>query len=138
MGDGAVAAADVKARRVGGAGEKGDVGFAAAGNSRSHRGDVFGVGAGKQGRELEADIAGLVGVENVAVVAINLPSVLVVGACGGLVSDLGAGTAGSGGTAKNPESLVGVILAGIGVDDQLRLALFQRKERQQIGRCQSR
>ena len=37
------------------------------------------VGAGKQGGELEAGIAGLVGVEDVAVVAVDLPSILVVG-----------------------------------------------------------
>ena len=38
-----------------------------------------------------------------------------------MVSDLGAGAARSGGTAKNPKSLVGFVLAGIGVEAQLRL-----------------
>ena len=138
MRNGAAGTADGEGRRVGGAGGKGDVGSASAGNSGSYRSDVFGVGAGKQGRKLKVGIAGLVGIVNVAVVAVNLPSVLVVVVGGGAVSDLGAGAAGSGGAAKNPEGLVGVILAGIGVDDQLRLALFPRNERQQTGRGQSR
>ena len=117
MRDGSAAAADGNRGRVGGAGEKGNVGFAAAGNSGSHRSDVFGVGAGKQGRELEAGVAGLVGVEDVAVVAVNLPSVLVVSVGGSGVSDLGASASRRGGAGENPKSLVGVVLAGIGVED---------------------
>ena len=138
MGDGSVAAADGDGGRVGGAGGKGDVGFAAAGNSGIHRGDVFGVGTRKQGRELEDLVAGLVGVEDVAVIVVHLPRVLIVEVASTGVSDLGAGRAGSGGAAKNPKSLVGFVLAGIDTEDQLRLALLPRKERQQIGRRQSR
>ena len=43
--------ADGDGRRIGGAGGKGDVGSAAARDSGSHRSNVDGVGAGKQGRE---------------------------------------------------------------------------------------
>ena len=70
MGNGSAAAADGNGRRVGGIGGKGDVRSAAARNSRSHRSDVDGVGAGKQGRQRDvfALNAGLVGVENVSAI----------------------------------------------------------------------
>ncbi len=56
-------ACDGDGRRIGGVGGKSDVGFAAAGNSGIHRSDVFGVGAGKEGREIN----GLIGREVVLV-----------------------------------------------------------------------
>ena len=49
MGNSSAAAAD--GRRVRGAGGKSDVRLAAARNSGVQRGDVFGVGTGKQGRQ---------------------------------------------------------------------------------------
>ena len=51
MGNGSAAAADGDGWRVGGAGGKGDVGSASARNSLSYGVDVYGVGAGKQGRK---------------------------------------------------------------------------------------
>ena len=70
MGNGSAAAADGNGRRVGGIGGKSDVGSAAARNSLSYRLDVYGVGAGKQGRKRDvfALNAGLVGVENVSAI----------------------------------------------------------------------
>ena len=65
MGNGSVAAGNGDGRGVGGAGGKGDVGSASARNSGSHRSNVVGVGAGKQGRELNERIAGFVGVVEV-------------------------------------------------------------------------
>ena len=61
MGNGSAVGAEGDRGCVGGAGGEGDVGSAAAGNSLSYRVDVYGVGAGKQGRELKVGIAGLVG-----------------------------------------------------------------------------
>ena len=124
MRNGASAADAADGGRVGGAGGKGDIGFASARNSGIHRGDVFGVRTRKQRRKLEDLVTGLVGIEDVAVVAVNLPRVLIVEAGGRGVSDLGAGGAGSGGAGEYPKSLVGFVLAGIDIDDQLRLALF--------------
>ena len=131
MRNGAAAAADGNGGRVSGAGGKGDVGFASARNSGIHRGNVFGVRTRKQRRKLEDLVAGLVGIEDVAVVAVNLPRVLIVEAGGRGVSDLGAGGAGSGGAGENPKSLVGFVLAGIDIDDQLRLGLFQQRQNKQ-------
>ena len=51
MGNGSAAAADGYGRRIGGAGGKDDVGFAASGNSGQHRVPVCSIGAGKQGRK---------------------------------------------------------------------------------------
>ena len=66
MGNGSAATADGDGGRVGGAGGKSDVGFSAARNSGSYQLDVIGIGAGKQGRQRDVDIAGLVGVVEVA------------------------------------------------------------------------
>ncbi len=51
VGNGSAAAADEDPQSVGGAGGKGDVGFAASGNSRQPRVPVCSIGAGKQGRK---------------------------------------------------------------------------------------
>ena len=126
VGNGSAAAADGYGGRVGGVGGKGDVGSAAAGNSLSYRIDVFGVGAGKQGRKGERLAAGIVGVIKVAVAG-KSPSVsILVGGSGGSEFPWHASTRVEAVAAKNPEGLVGVILAGIDVDDQLRLALLWR------------
>ena len=66
--DGLGSAADGDGGRVGGAGDEGGIGFAAAGNSGIDRSDVFGVGARKQGRESQHLAGGVVGVVKVAVV----------------------------------------------------------------------
>ena len=122
IGNGSAAAADGNRRRVRRAGGKGNVGLAASGNSGQHRVPVRGIGAGKQGRQRDRLVAGLVGVEDVpiAVVVDSLPRVsIVVRRPGG--SDAIATTRG-GGAAKNPEGLCcGVVLAGIDVNQQLRL-----------------
>ena len=131
IGNGAAGAADGNRRRVGGAGGKGDVGFAAARYSRIHRSDVLGVRTGKQGRKRDRLVAGLVGVEDmpIAVVVDRLPRISIMVRPGG--SDAMAATRG-GGAAKNPDGLVGgVVLAGIDVDVKLRLALFNRRQRKQ-------
>ena len=121
MENGSVAAADSDGRRVRGAGGKSDVGSASARNSGSYRSDVIGIRAGKQGRELEVGIAGFVGVENVSVIGRpEFPSVSIV-ANGSAYSDVTGVICGRR-TAKNPEGLVGgVVLAGIDVDEQLRI-----------------
>ena len=119
MGNGSVAASNSDGRRVGGAGGKSDVGLAAARNSGIYRSDVVGIRTGKQGRKLKVGIAGLVGVEKVAVIIRSgkFPTVLSVEVSGG--SDATATTRG-GGTAKNPNGLVGgAVLTGIDVDEQL-------------------
>ena len=67
MGDGSAAAADSDGRRVGGIVGKRRPRAPNSRRSGSHRFDVVGVGTGKQGRKLEVDVAGLVGVENVAI-----------------------------------------------------------------------
>ena len=122
-------AGDGDCGRVSGVGGKSDVGFASARNSGVHRCDVFGVGAGKQGRKSQQLVAGAVGVVKVAVVACNGSSVsdVVVAA----TSDAGGATKGcSAATTKYPEGLVGgVVLAGIDVDEKLRLGLFPRNQR---------
>ena len=66
MGNGSAVGAESDRGRVGGAGGKNDVRFAAAGNSCIHRVDVSGVGTGKQGRKLKVGIAGRVGAVDVA------------------------------------------------------------------------
>ena len=131
MGNGSAATASGDGRRVGGAGGKGDVGSAASGNSGSHRVDVYGVGARKQGRELEVGIAGLVGVEEVSVIGRSeFPSVSIV-ANGGAYSDVTGVVCGRR-AGENPEGLVGgVVLAGIDVDEKLGLGLFQRNQSKQ-------
>ena len=79
MGNGSAAAADGNRWRVGGAGGKYGVRANAARNSITHRVDVFDVGAGKQGRKREVDVAGLVGVKNVSAIIgeQNFPAVSV-------------------------------------------------------------
>ena len=134
MGNGSAAAADGDGRRVGGAGGKSDVGSAATGNSGSHRSDVVGVGAGKQGRKLKVGIAGRVRDEHLPAIrgrgVYPIPRVLekVSGAAAG-GSDAVVGARG-GRAAKNPEGLVGAILAGIDVNDQLRLGFVPPPQRQ--------
>ena len=65
MGNGSAAAADSDGGRVGGVGGKGDVGAAAAGNALSYRLDVYGVGAGKEGRKRDLRVGREVGLVNV-------------------------------------------------------------------------
>ena len=132
MGNGSAAAADGDCGRVGGIGGKGDVRLAAAGNAGKYGIDVVGIGAGKQGRKREVDVAGFVGVENVSAIGRTKPPtvlMLQITACGG--SDAVAGARG-GGTAKNPDGFASwVILAGIDVDVHLRLALFNQRQGKQ-------
>ena len=131
----AASAGDGDSRRVRGAGGKSDVGSAAARNSGSHRSDVFGVGAGKQGRKRQQLVVGAVGIVEVAVVATRRKDTRVSGVVVSATSDAGSGlVASSAAAAKHPESLVGgVVLAGIDVDDQLGLGFLlprsQRKRR---------
>ena len=74
MGNGSAAAADGDGWRVGDAGGKGDVGSTAAGNSGSHRGNVSGVGTGKQGRKRDVCLTCRpVGLENVSVIGRTKP-----------------------------------------------------------------
>ena len=64
--NGSASAGDGDGGRVGGAGGKGDVGFASARNSGGYGLDVFSVGTGKQGRQRERLGVWLVGVVNVS------------------------------------------------------------------------
>ena len=111
-------AGDGDGGRVGGAGGKGDVGLAAAGNSGIHRSDVFVVGAGKQGRKSRQLVVGTVGVVQVARKGKRVSPVKISAA-----SDAGgAAVVGRAAAAKHPEGLVGwVILAGIDMNEQLRV-----------------
>ncbi len=131
MGNASAAAGDGDGRRVGGIGGKSDVGSAASRNSGSHRNDVVSIRAGKQGRELNERIAGFIGIVKVSVkIRRAVPTERSKRAC----LDVAGGVCG-GGAAKNPEGLVGgVVLAGIDVDEQLRLALFNRRQRKQSRR----
>ena len=125
-GDGAGApACDGDGGRVGGTGGKGDVGLASAGNTGIDRGNVFGVGAGKQGRKSRQLVVGTVGVVQVARKGKRVSPVKISAA-----SDAGGtGVVGRAAAAKHPEGLVGgAVLAGIDVDEQLRLALLQSKQ----------
>ena len=132
MGNGSASAADGDGRRVGGAGGKGDVGSAAAGNSGSHRSDVVGVGTGKQRRKRKVGVAGFVGVEEVSAIEGRgkLPrvwSIVIIGSCSDAAAPSRRRRA-----AKNPKGLAGgAILAGIDINEQLRLALLggERKEK---------
>ena len=138
MGNGSVAASDGDCGRVGGAGEKSDVGFATAWNSGSHRSDVFGVGAGKQRRKRGDDVVDLVWVIDVEKVAAimggrKFPRIPNSGTIRirSARSD-GTGILRSGAAGENPEGLVGgAVLAGIDVDVKLGLALFQRGQSKQ-------
>ena len=128
-------ASDGDCGRVGGIGGKGDVGFTAAGNSGIHRSNVFGVRAGKQGRKSQQLVVRAVGVVNIAAVAtsINEPRVssVIVSATSNAVKAGASRTA----AGEDPEGLVGgAVLAGIDVDEQLRLALFNRQQRKQRSR----
>ncbi len=133
VGDGSAAACEGDGGGVGDAGGKSDVGSAAAGNSGIHRSDIFGVGAGKQGRKRDVSIAGFGAGVEVAVVFHNSPSIAaaVVGVAGGGVADAPKLRGGSC-SGEDPKSLVvGVVLALVDVDVQLRLALFQRNQSKQ-------
>ncbi len=128
-GDGAGASAvDGDGRRVSGAGGESDVGSASAGNSCIDRVDVFGVGAGKQGRKSQQLVVGAVGVVQVASKGERVSEVKISAA-----SDAGgAGVASSAAAGEDPDGLVGgVVLAGIDVDVKLRLALFKGNKRKQ-------
>ena len=120
-------------RGVGGAGGKGDVGFAAAGNSGIDRSDVFGVGAGKQGGKGNVLIVGFGAGIQISVVVHDFPSVahVKVGVAAGEAADA-VKLAGGGRAAKHPESLIsGVVLALVNINEQLRLRLFQRRQSKQ-------
>ena len=85
-----------------GAGGKSGAGLASTGNSGVHRSDVYRVvGSGKQGRELEVDVAGFVGIQNLPVIGQlkRISSIVIVGYFEGSDS---AYRARSGGSAKNP------------------------------------
>ena len=123
-GDGAGASAgDGDGGRIGGAGGKSDVGSASAGNSGIHRSDVFGVGTGKQGRKSQQLVGGAVGVVQIARKGKRVSEVKISAA-----SDAGgAAVASRAATGKDPDSLIGgVVLAGIDIDEELRLGVFQR------------
>ncbi len=100
---------------VGGTGGKGDVGSAATGNSLSYGVDVDGVSAGKQGREGDSLVGRRVGLVNVAG---GLPAINARIAARSAES---AGACDAGAAGEDPKSLVGAILAGIDIEDQLRL-----------------
>ena len=118
-------------RRAGG---KSDVGAAAAPNSGPHRSNVVGVGTGKQRRKLNGRIAERVRDEHLSAIRGSgvqpIPRVLKeesgAAACG---SD-DSGDSRGGRTAKNPNGLVVVVLAGIDIKDQLRLGLLPRNQSQ--------
>ena len=135
IGNGSVRVGNSDGRRVGGAGGKGDVRLAAAGNAGQHRVPVCGVGTGKQGRQRERLVVGVVGVVNVVVRRRKIPRVSRGVVSGG--SDAPGGVR-SGGTAKNPKGLVGVVLTGIDINQQLRLALFEGNKRRKRRNDQSR
>ncbi len=119
IGNGSVSAGNSDGRRVSGVGGKGDIGSAAARNSGSHRSDVSGVGTGKQGRQRDRLVVGLIGIVKVVVRRRKSPRVSRGVVSGG--SDVPVVLRG-GRAAKNPKGLVGgIVLAGIDVDDQLRL-----------------
>ena len=135
VGNGSVGAADGDGGGVGGVGGK-NLGSSAARNSLLNGLDVCRVaGTGKQGRKREGCTGkvGLVGVEKVSV---DSPSISRILSAGGSEARADRRCRGS---AKNPEGLVGgVVLAGIDVDEHLRLALFdgnkRRKRRDDQGR----
>ena len=127
VGNSSAATADGDGRRVGGAGGKSDVGFAAAGNSGVHRSDVVGVGTGKQGRKNELAVVGRVGVVNISVIVGCFPSISRGVVSGG--SDAPVVSRG-GGSAKNPNGLVVIVLAGIDINQQLRLGVVPPPQRQ--------
>ena len=124
----AASAGDGDGGRVGGAGGK-KVCQRAARNSLCNRFAVFGVvGTGKQGRQSQQLVTGAVDVVEVAIVTINESgvSIVIVSA----TSNAGGAPMGCSATAgENPEGLVGVVLAGIDMDEQLRLGLLQRNKR---------
>ena len=120
MGNGSAAASSGDSRRVGGVGGK-NLRSSAARNSLLNGLDVCRVaGTGKQGGELKVGIAGLVSVENVSETGRpEFPSVSIV-VNGGAYSDVTGVICGRR-AAKNPKGLVGVVLAGININHQLRL-----------------
>ena len=123
------AAGDGDGGRIGGAGGK-TLQPLSAGDALLHRFDVLGVSAGKQGRQGQQLVVGAVGVIEVAVVAFNghrVSSVPVAAA-----SDAGGASISSGAAAgEDPDGLVGVILAGVNIDEHLGLVLFQQRPRKQ-------
>lgn len=61
----------------------------------------------------------------------SVPTIVIVG-IGDCGSSDAIGGVRCGGDSKNPEGLVGgIVLAGIEMDDQLRLALFDRNKRRE-------
>ena len=136
MGNGSVAAANSESRRVGGAGGKSDVDLPSARNSGGYGLDVVGVGTGKQGRKRKQLAVSAVGIEKVVVSKSPRVSTRETGGSNSAVLAISRG----GGAAKNPESLVGgVVLAGIDIDEQLRLALLEgNKKRRESGDHQRR
>ena len=118
VGHGSAAAGNSDGRRVRGVGGK-SLRSSAAGNSLSDRLDVYGVGAGEQGRKRDHLSVRLIGVEKISVDIPRVMRVVIAGGSEGFVS-----WSGGGGTAKDPEGLVGgVVLAGIDVNDHLRLGV---------------
>ncbi len=119
VGNSSAAAADGDGGRVGGVVGKRRSRALNSRRSGSHRGNVSGVGTRKQGRKREgctAEGGGIVGVEKVSV---GSPSVSRIGIAGG--SDARGAARRCRGSAKNPNGLVVVVLAGIDVDEELRV-----------------
>ena len=80
--------------------------------------DVYGVGAGGQGRKGKRLVVGRIGVENVSVGNPRVDNRKIAGGSDARVCSCG------GGSAKNPEGLVGgAVLARIDADGQLRLGV---------------
>ena len=146
MRDGLGVGADAKRGGVGGGGGKG-LRSSAAGNSSSDGIIVFGIvgagGGGGEGSQSEDGVAGRVDVGKGR--GGEPGGVLIIVGVAGRSSDgtfrvVGAAKEnefciGNGGAAKNPESVRGgVVLAGIDINVNLRLALVKRRHKEQGGR----
>ena len=127
MGNASAAASDGDCRRGGGG--KSDVGSAASPNSCIDRSDVFDVGVGKQKRKSQHLVVGAVGIVDIVVVVFkeNHDFLVIVVSGGGSEGGTGGGCSAT--TEEDPKGLIGAVLAGIDVDEQLRLALLQRNQR---------
>ena len=119
VGNSSAVGADGDCRRVGGVGGK-NLRSSAARNPLLNGLDVYGIGAGKEGRERDSLVGRRVGVKNVSVANPRVDNREIARGSDGTT------TACSGRAAKNPEGFAGgVVLAGINVDEKLRLASFE-------------
>ena len=126
------AAGDSNGRRVGSVGGK-SLRSSASRNSLLNGLDVYGVGAGKEGREGDCLVVGRIGVENVSVGTPRVGNREIAGGSDARVCSCG------GGSAKNPEGLVGgVVLAGIDMDVKLGLGFLLQRNQSKHGGDQNR